>query len=216
MFTCKTTGYCKAVKCLPCQTPGCGEQTYTPPYCRKHTHERLGVEIRDGATVEGKAAGFGLYARRPFPKGTLMVPIDGEFVGRRELVGRYGSKMVGPYIMDVEPRDLSFDQMISNPLVVALLRSVVYDGACERWIGHFANSHPHDGKCNAMIAIGSIAMGFGAKLHNFAMPVEEMTKYNWLMATRDIQIGEQILTTYHRDGVDDCMGCYTDWTDIVL
>ena len=180
MFTCHVTGYQRKLKWLPCEVAGCGTLTVTPPYCRRHTLTKLKVGIRANAEVDGRAAGHGLFALRDFKKGSMIAPIEGEAFPKAFLDSRYGSGNVGPYVVEeVSPRDVVIDPF--NALMGSLL---VYDGACERWIGLFANGHADLGRCNAMFEIAGFIFSPNIKaavLDPAAMSRDDAARHMWLV-----------------------------------
>lgn len=170
---------------------------YTP-FCYAHCLSELGVRVRPS----GLHAGEGLYANRRvgFRPGEPIAPLLGQRITPAESVVRYGRfpDGVAPYVTDSTGR--------------------LNDGACRRGIGFYSvgalrpppSEHDHFRRpdpagCNARIGVFYLT----PRKRPARVP------YEWLVATKPIRPGEEIITDfgarYSVDTSDDNPYTYTTY-----
>ena len=104
---------------VPCAFAGCRRViSLTPPFCHDHLLSERGVEVSKSGLPNG---GFGLFARRPIKRGSLIVAYLGDLIDTWTVEQRYGEH--------------------TAPYAVRLWEtSLVVDGALRRSAGAMANS----------------------------------------------------------------------------
>lgn len=146
------------------------------PYCQQHMKSRLNLEVRKSAH------GLGLFAKRDprnpgrvvFHANELIAPLDGEPLTQQQLDARYGRELA-PY--------------------GAAAGGYLYDGACRRGVGQYANTAVRDNNprlmdydaCNALLVDDH---------HDMSGFNRDPIWYSWIEAKRDIHEGEEIVAFY--------------------
>jgi SET domain-containing protein len=141
---------------------------------------------------------LGLFALKNFVKGQLICPYYGEKLTQQQLDKRYPGESTCPYV-------------VGDLLETGV--SVYWDAARLRGIGAFSNTALNSDKtkslrksCNAEF----VPLVSGTKLLH---EVEPFRHYLWLVATRDIPKGSEILLYY---GTDFRMNGFVHSTDFLL
>ena len=189
---------------VPCVAPGgCRRVTLHPPFCLTHTRRLLGLEVRPT-----EHRGCGLFALRPLRRGDVLVP----YLGRRRPPGR-GGRGDG-----------------ATPYTVALSPGGTVDAACLRGLGAFANTADDGrGPFNARLSQATLPVDARARRLLFRCRAEDGrlrlhrtaplavrrrwvripealvdacagVSHPWLVATRDIAPGQEILIPYRSPG----------------
>ena len=176
------------LKCATCGAPTASGQTCKRrvcmwlPFCHQHTVSIFGITTKASKAIPGAT---GLFATRPFSKHEMVAPYQGEWVTDAEVRRRYGSGelSLGPYLLD----------------------SV--DAACERGIGSAANGAFGivSSKAQNLVMQKTMQRREGAKragdrYGTFRLSRDNMGIKYWMVATRNIAAGEELLAHYGSKG----------------
>lgn len=154
------------------------------PYCAQHLVTVLGVRVAPSEVLPGT---HGLYVTRDVRAGTMLAPYGGEVLTVAQIGQRYG---VGP-----------------RALAPYTMQRV--DAACERYVGAMANGAfgavPR-ARANARAQATARAYAAtsprprGAKHAGYRLTRGNLGIKFWLVATRDLRAGEEVVLDYGRDG----------------
>lgn len=154
------------------------------PYCAQHLATVLGVRVGPSEVLPGTD---GLYVTRAVRAGAMLAPYGGEVLTTAEIGRRYG---VGP-----------------RALAPYTMQRV--DAACERYVGAMANGAfgavPR-ARANARAQATARAYAAasprprGATHAGYRLTRANLGIKFWLVASRDLRAGEEVVLDYGRDG----------------
>ena len=153
------------------------------PFCNVHARSIFGVTVRPSGIH-----GAGLFATRAFAPGQPVAPLLGRYLTKRRLDAIYGDNLnTAPYAVTAPPR------LLRGRGRLARNRRTVVDGACARYIGHYANTAtaPHGERSDARRC--------NANFENRRLSVHMARQHQsipWIVATRAIPAGGEIVAAY--------------------
>lgn len=183
----------------------CARLTYLHPFCAHHARRQLGIEVRPS-----RIHGRGLFATRPFRYGDAIVPYVAERFPDEDAAFRGRPLSPFAFRLRLGPAGIRYDDATALRGYAACVNSPppgVPANAIARqatltaaMVARWATAHPEDAADAWVVVRGHRRLPGWRRVPRVLLDRFRGSTLIWLVASRTIPPGAEILCRYHDDG----------------